>query len=118
MQAGLIGCLLLALLACRLGTRRCRLCIERGRQHDFPIVDLAQMKTVGTIPVGQRPRGIAVTKDGKHILVCAGDDNTIQIVDAATRDIVGTLPSGPDPETFALSPAGDLLYIANDSMRW
>ena len=72
------------------------------------------MKTVKTIPVGQRPRGITMTKDGRDILVCASDDDTIQIIDAATLRIVGDLPSGPDPETFALHVSGNPLYVSNE----
>ena len=61
------------------------------------------MKTVKTIPVGQRPRGITMTQGRQRaILVCASDDDTIQIIDTKTLQIVGDLPSGPDPETFAL----------------
>ena len=117
MQAGLIGYLLLALLVA--GSAFADVAyVSNEADNTISIVDLAQMKTVGTIPVGQRPRGIAVTKDGKHILVCVGDDNTIQIVDAATHDIVGTLPSGPDPETFALAPPAICSTSRTRTTRW
>ncbi len=79
------------------------------------VIDLDQMKTVQTVPVGQRPRGITITPDGKYILVCASDDDTIQIIDAATLQIVGNLPSGPDPETFALAASGNPLYVSNEN---
>jgi len=114
MQTGMILSLLLAALAAAAPARADVAYVSNEADNTISVIDLAQMKTVGTIPVGQRPRGIAVTKDGKRILVCVGDDNAIQIVDAATHKITGTLPSGPDPETFALSPAGDRIYIANE----
>jgi PQQ-dependent catabolism-associated beta-propeller protein len=72
------------------------------------------MEVVKTVKVGQRPRGITVTHDGKFILVCASDDDTVQVFDASTYELVGTLPSGPDPELFVLSPDGSKLYIANE----
>jgi YVTN family beta-propeller protein len=50
-----------------------------------------------TVPVGNRPRGIALSPDGKFLYICASDDDTIQVMDTATRKIVGTMPSGPDP---------------------
>jgi hypothetical protein len=37
------------------------------------------------------------TKDGKSLLICASDDDTVQVLDLASGQIVGTLPSGPDP---------------------
>ena len=88
--------------------------VSNERDNTVSVVDLDQMKTVKTIPVGQRPRGITMTKDGKDILVCASDDDTIQIIDAATLRVVGDLPSGPDPETFALHVSGNPLYVSNE----
>lgn len=76
--------------------------VTNERDNTMSVIDLDQMKTVHTVPVGQRARGITMTKDGSEILICASDDDTIQIVDPKTLKIIGSLPSGPDPETFAL----------------
>ncbi len=88
--------------------------VSNERDNTISVVDLDKMTTIKTVPVGQRPRGIALTKDGKDILVCASDDDTIQIVDTATLRVVGSLPSGPDPETFALHVSGNPLYVSNE----
>ena len=55
--------------------------VTNERDNTISVIDLDQMKTVKTVPVGQRPRGITMTKDGSEILVCASDDDTIQIID-------------------------------------
>src|ERR1700712_5345493 len=81
------------------------------RDNTISVIDLDQMKTVRTIRVGQRPRGIVITKDGKFILLCASDDDIIQMIDTTSFKIVGTLPSGPDPELFALHVSGNPLYV-------
>ena len=81
------------------------------------VVDLDKME------VDRRPSRSAsgraaspFTQDGKYVLVCAGDDDTIQIIDTTTLKIVGDLPSGPDPETFALQPRrASSLYVANEN---
>ena len=88
--------------------------VSNERDNTISVVDLDQMKTVKTVPVGQRPRGITLTKDGKELLVCASDDDTIQIIDTDTLRVVGNLPSGPDPETFALHVSGNPLYVSNE----
>ncbi len=72
------------------------------------------MQVIKTINVGQRPRGITISHDGKFVYICASDDDTIEVIDTATLQIVGTLPSGPDPELFVLSPDGKTLYVANE----
>ena len=88
--------------------------VTNERDNSISVVDLDQMKTVKTVPVGQRPRGITMTADGSTILVCASDDDTIQMIDVATLRIIGDLPSGPDPETFALHVSGNPLYVSNE----
>ncbi|WP_202908956.1 PQQ-dependent catabolism-associated beta-propeller protein [Cognatilysobacter segetis] len=67
------------------------------------------------IPVGGRPRGLALSADGRRLLVAVGDDDRIDVVDTASRKVVDRIPSGPDPERFALSPDGKRLYVANEA---
>jgi PQQ-dependent catabolism-associated beta-propeller protein len=66
------------------------------------------------IPVGARPRGIAIDRAGKRLFVAASNDNRIDVVDLALRKVVAHVPSGPDPERFALSPDEKTIYIANE----
>ena len=89
--------------------------VTNERDNTVSVVDLDTFKVTNTVPVGQRPRGITITPDGKEILVCASDDDTIQIIDAKTLRVVGELPSGPDPETFALDPKTDMLFVSNEN---
>ena len=87
--------------------------VSNERSNTVSVIDTNKWEVVKTIKVGQRPRGIAHTKDQKYVLVAAGDDDTIQIIDTKTLKIVDDLPSGPDPETFAL-PASGTLYVSNE----
>ncbi len=38
--------------------------VSNERDNTISVVDLDQMKTVATVTIGQRPRGITLTKDG------------------------------------------------------
>lgn len=78
------------------------------------LVDAATMKERGRIEIGRRPRGMALSPDGRTLYVAVSDDNRITAVDAASGKMLGHIPSGPDPETFAVSPDGKRLYIANE----
>ena len=71
--------------------------VSNEKDNTVSIIDSESLEVVDTLKVGQRPRGIILTKDGKHLLVCASDDDTIQVIDVASKQIVKTLPSGPDP---------------------
>src|ERR1700704_1795983 len=89
--------------------------VSNEKSNTVSVIDTDKFAVVKTIKVGQRPRGIELTKDGKFILVAVGDDDTIQMIDTTTHEIVTTLPSGPDPELFTQDPAGKLLYVANEN---
>src|SRR5580693_3893242 len=88
--------------------------VSNEKSNTVSVVDTATWKVVRTIKVGQRPRGIAYTKDQKYVLVACGDDDTIQMIDTASDRVTDTLPSGPDPEFFAQDHDGKFVYVANE----
>ncbi len=89
--------------------------VSNEKDNTVSVIDTDKLEVVKTIRVGQRPRGIGMTKDGKSVIVAVGDSNTIQIIDAKTKEITGRLPSGIDPEFFSFDPAGKTLYVANEN---
>jgi PQQ-dependent catabolism-associated beta-propeller protein len=89
--------------------------VSNEKSNSISIIDIDKLAVIKTIKVGQRPRGIELSKDGKFILVAVGDDDTIQVIDTNSHEIVATLPSGPDPELFTQDPTGKLLYVANEN---
>src|SRR6187200_466150 len=111
-RAGLFGAGLLVLLGTQASAFTAY--VSNEKSNTISVIDTEKFQVVKTIKVGQRPRGIELTKDGKFILVAVGDDDTIQMIDATTHEIVATLPSGPDPELFTQDPAGKILYVANE----
>lgn len=78
------------------------------------VIDGETMKEREPIRIGNGPRGMVLSPDGRSLLVAVSKDNRIAVVDLATRTITGHIPSGPDPETFAVSPDGKRLYAANE----
>src|SRR3546814_15279030 len=80
--------------------------VSNEKDNTVTVVDSTTMEVVHTIDVGQRPRGITISHDGKFVYLCASDDDTIEIIDTQTHKIVRSLPAGPDPELFVTSPDG------------
>src|SRR6202023_2274553 len=111
-QPGLLarGCCLTGLFVL-LGTQASAFTayVSNEKSNTISVIDVDKFAVVKTIKVGQRPRGIELTKDGKFILVAVGDDDTIQMIDTNTHEIIATLPSGPDPELFTQDPTGKIL---------
>jgi PQQ-dependent catabolism-associated beta-propeller protein len=88
--------------------------VTNEKDNTVSIIDSAKLEVVKTVKIGQRPRGIALSKDHRWLLICASDDNTVQVYDTQTMKFVKSLPSGQDPELFILHPDGNPLYIANE----
>src|SRR5882757_5517390 len=89
--------------------------VSNEKGNTVSVINTDSWTVTATIKVGQRPRGIEFTRNGKFVLVAVGDDDTIQVIDTATRQVVDTLPSGPDPELFTQDAAGKTLYVANEN---
>src|SRR6202790_2776622 len=89
--------------------------VSNEKSNTVSVIDTDTWAVTKTIKVGQRPRGIEFTRDGKFVLVAVGDDDTIQVIDSATQQVVDSLPSGPDPELFVQDAPGKTLYIANEN---
>jgi PQQ-dependent catabolism-associated beta-propeller protein len=103
-----------ALLAVTDGAGARTIFVSNEKGNSISIVDGDTLELVREVPVGERPRGIALSKDGAQLYIFASDDDTIQVMDTTTYEIVGTLPSGPDPELMVVSPDGSRIYVANE----
>src|SRR6201984_9600 len=103
-RASLLGTSLLLLLGSPAGAVVAY--VSNEKSNTVSVIDVDKFAVIKTIKVGQRPRGIELTKDGKFILVAVGDDDTIQMIDTKTHEVVATLPSGPHPELFTQDHTG------------
>jgi PQQ-dependent catabolism-associated beta-propeller protein len=88
--------------------------ISNELDNTVSVIDGERLVVTGTIRVGRRPRGIALSPGGTRLYVAAGDDNRIDIIDPKRGAVTGALASGPDPELFAVHPDGRL-FIANEN---
>jgi YVTN family beta-propeller protein len=111
-----------------------RLYVSNEVSNDVSVVDTATDAVVATIPVGNRPRGLRISPDGRLLYVAVsgtpiaapgsereggqGDraKDGIAVVDLARGAVVRMLPSGVDPENFDLSPDGRRLYVSNEEV--
>ena len=57
-------------------------------------IDAATEKLTATLPVGKRPWGIAVTRDGKRLYTANGLSNDVSVIDTATLKVIATIPAG------------------------
>jgi YVTN family beta-propeller protein len=126
---------LLVLLVLAAGTALAgpRLYVSNEDGGDISVVDTATLEVISHIPVGKRPRGLKLSRDGKHLYVALSGsprggpgvdesklpppDRTadgIGVVDLAAGKLLRVLPSGTDPESFDLSADGKRLFVSNE----
>src|SRR6202042_1279447 len=89
--------------------------ITNEKGNSISVIDLDKLEVTHTVKTGQRPRGIALSKDDALMFVCLGDDDTIAVIDTKALKEVGEIPSGPGPEQLRVSPDGKLVFVANEN---
>jgi YVTN family beta-propeller protein len=78
--------------------------LANGRSNEVAIIDLATRATSATIPVGERPWGIALSRDGSTLYTANGRSGSISVIDVASRRVTTTLQVGGRPYTVLLLP--------------
>lgn len=78
------------------------------------IVDIVAKKTIGVIPLSQNPTGLAISKDGQSLYVCAGEeDGCVYVIDLTTKEVVATISVGHTPDKLVLSKDEKKLFVTN-----
>ncbi len=85
-------------------------CSHRDR---VSILDTRTNKVVGSIPAGDTPNHIRVSKDGSKLFVANATSNDLTVIDIGKRRAVKTIKVGIEPTSSALSPDGRFLFVAN-----
>jgi YVTN family beta-propeller protein len=76
------------------------------------VIDLAGLRPVKTIDVGgKRPRGIAVTPDGKNLLTANQHTGDVSVIDTSNDRVVRRIPVGKNPEFLRISPDGKTAFV-------
>jgi len=101
-----------------------RLYVSNERDGTIQIVDTNSDRVTATARIGDRPRGLALSPDGKRLYVAVSwwrdgkrprtGKERIAAIDAATLKPVRDYVAGTDPECVAVSPNGQRLYLSNE----
>ena len=78
------------------------------------VIDKQEDLVVGTIAVGEAPRGIAASSDGTRIFVANSRSNSISVIDTSVNRVSTTIDNlGYSPEEIALSWDDNTLFVTN-----
>jgi|tagenome__1003787_1003787.scaffolds.fasta_scaffold20933604_2 YVTN family beta-propeller protein len=88
--------------------------VSRPSLADVVAFDLATRKIAWRAKVdGNRADHMAISPDGKRLVVSASTAKTVDVIDTATGQIVGRFPSGDQPHENNFSRDGSLIYHAS-----
>src|SRR5260370_2289283 len=73
------------------------------------VIDIAQNKVVGTIPVPKGPHGLVITPDGRKVYVSSDGASTVSVIDTGSDRVIATIEVGANPHGLAVS--GDVLRV-------
>jgi YVTN family beta-propeller protein len=65
------------------------------------------------IPVGHNPRGVVLSRDGKHLYVANRLDDTLSVIDTSSNKVVNTIDLG-GPKTIDAVRRGERLFFTAD----
>lgn len=101
-----------------------RLYVSNERAGTVQVLDTATGRVVTSARIGNRPRGLALSPDGKRLYVAVSwwrdgkrprsGKERIAALDARTLEHLRDYPAGTDPECVAVSPDGKRLYLSNE----
>jgi len=121
--------------SCLLGADHRHLYVSDWGSRSVSVVDTQKERRVKSLKVGLRPNDLALARDGRLFVACAGD-NTVHVIQTQTlerseaeasptrrvseaaREIISTSlyldsPEGSTPDGVAVSPDGRTLFVAN-----
>src|SRR3989442_14645141 len=79
-----------------------RVFVTNEKSDDVTVIDATTRKVVTTIPVGKRPRGVAVRPDGRRVYVTNSNSDSLSVIDTKSLAVLRAGPAGPPP------PGGDV----------
>ncbi len=87
--------------------------VSNEKGNSITVVDTETKQVVKTVDVGQRPRGITLSHDGKFLYLCASDDDT----DTRQNAIFNTEPTSRlTPLRFAIEQGlRHLIYVSHSA---
>src|SRR3989441_8071248 len=88
-----------------------RVFVTNEKSDDVTVIDAATRTVVGTIRVGKRPRGVAVSPDGRRVYVSNSNSDSLSVIDAKSLEGLKTVPAGVGPPGLYPNPAATPPYL-------
>jgi YVTN family beta-propeller protein len=81
------------------------------------VLDTANDRPIGTIPVGENPLALAVAPDGQRVYVVGTEPNRLVIIDTATEREIHTTRLSSRPAALAVASDGGRVFVVTAANR-
>src|SRR5205085_17578 len=71
-----------------------RVFVTNEKSDDVTVIAAASGDVLKTLAVGKRPRGVAVSPDGRRVYVANSNSDSLSIIDPVALTVVGSVPAG------------------------
>jgi YVTN family beta-propeller protein len=96
-----------------------------ANEGSVSVIHLAERTAANEIMVGLHSSALAVSPDGRHVVVANVGSDTLSVIDTRTDKVVETIwakPSpadqfGASPNALTFHPSGETLYVANGTQN-
>lgn len=79
------------------------------------VIRTTDWATIGNIPVGNGPTGIAIPTVGGFAMVTNKGGNSVSRIDLATATVTATIPVPGNPTSVAITPTGSKAYVVQST---
>jgi len=83
--------------------------------NEVAVIDMANHQIMVRLPVGTRPRGVAVSQETPRAYVTNNTGHSVTVIDTDSNTVVTTIPVATNPVGVAVSPDGSRIYVANQT---
>lgn len=87
--------------------------VTNGGGNSVTVLDLVDMQTAATIPVGSDPTQIATSRTRNEVYVVNSGSASVSVIDAVTNRVVATIPVHRQPSSMDVESQGQRGYVAN-----
>lgn len=87
--------------------------VTNGGSNSVTVLDLVNMTTVATIPVGSDPTAVAVNPARNEVYVANTGSASVSVIDAVRNKVVATIPVHRAPSSIYVDGTGERAWVAN-----
>ncbi len=80
--------------------------------RSISVISTASLSVVDTIPIGDRPFGVAVSPDSSRVYVVTNNSGSLKVIQTSDNTIIGDFPIVFNPQAVAVHPSGEYVYIS------